>query len=198
MIDSISARYVLTENDLIAAARTHNRMTMTPYRQFARWLCLMILLSVSFVALPVVLLWDNSPSKRASLVPIFALVIFGWFIVWIGLIGWKIDVRQSLRKIPHVERAMEWTIDDQWLSYKTSLTEIRMRWEQIKKFVETPSGFLIYHSRDFFKPLPNHAFTTTESINQFADLARLKVPNYVVLGLCQFPAKPEPIGLDEL
>ena len=31
----------------------------------------------------------------------------------------------------------------------------------------------------------------------FTDLARARVPNYVVLGECQFTAKPEPICLDE-
>jgi hypothetical protein len=31
-----------------------------------------------------------------------------------------------------------------------------------------------------------------------ANLARARVANYVVLGECRFPAKPEPIGLDEL
>ena len=68
----------------------------------------------------------------------------------------------------------------------------------MKKVVEASSGFLLYQTDQSFRIIPGRAFASAQAIRRFADLARAKVPNYVVLGECQFPAKPEPIGLDEL
>jgi hypothetical protein len=65
------------------------------------------------------------------------------------------------------------------------------------KVVEAPKGFLLYHSIQLFNWIPGHAFASAQELRRFADLARAKVPHYVVLGECQFPAKPEPIGLQE-
>lgn len=100
--------------------------------------------------------------------------------------------------VPEAARSTEWGFDGEGLWYRNALAESTFRWELCETIVESPRCFLFYQASRNIACLPSRGFSSPGMLRSFTDLARLRVPNYVVLGPCYFPAKPEPIGLDEL
>ncbi len=105
---------------------------------------------------------------------------------------------EDLPIAPNQAEFVEWTIGRDQISIRTSLAASTILWPLFIKVVESPKGFLLYQSIQLFHWIPAHAFASAAELARFADLARARVPNYVVLGRCLFVGKPEPVGLDEL
>ncbi len=93
---------------------------------------------------------------------------------------------------------VEWSFGPDQLSNQTTNSASTILWPLFIKVVETPKGFMLYQNIQFFNWIPGHAFASAEAVRQFAELARSRVPLYVVLGECQHVGKPEPIVHDEL
>ncbi len=107
--------------------------------------------------------------------------------------------RHNFRSIPEGLRSIEWGFDRETLWARTPLVEGNYRWELFPTIVETPKCLLFYSGqRRLTLWLPSHGFSSPGMLRTFTDLAGSRIPHYVVLGACIFPAKPEPVGLDEL
>ncbi len=106
--------------------------------------------------------------------------------------------RHHYRALPEATRSIEWGFEPEQLWSRTELAESVFRWELFQTIVETPKCFLFYQGQHLLLWLPARAFSSPGMLRMFTDLTRAKVPNYVVLGECRFPAKPEPVAFEEL
>jgi hypothetical protein len=197
MDEPISARRIVTEDDYIAASEAHLRHRSTPITRLGQrfFFGLLILLSLTF---PIVMFGDEPRDKKLeALVPMTATIAGLWGAWFWKTRGWRVGIRRNVRAIPEDQRRTEWTFDQDQFVSRNAASSVQTRWSVFKEAVEAPVGFLLYQSAETFSLTPAHAFTSEAELKRFAELARSKIPNYVVLGECQFPAKPEPVGLDD-
>lgn len=202
MDDPISARYEWNAEGLVDALDVHRRLAGGTVGRLILRAFLAIFAVVTIVMpLGVVLASGGFEAKR-GLLTVWA-VVFGycWGVFYLALWSKAIKRRQArraFRDLPDGDRFVAWTFDEHQIANRTALSTSTFLWPVFIKAVESPKGFMLYQSRNFFRWIPAHGFASEGELHRFADLVRTKVPNYVVLGECQFPAKPEPIGLDEL
>jgi YcxB-like protein len=202
MDEPISARYEWNAEGYVDAFEAHRKQAAGTVGRFLLR-ALLVIFALVTVGLPlaVVLTGGNWDTKWVGLV-VWA-VVFGYFWLMFYLAFWSKALklrtaRKTFRNLPPDALFVEWTFTEDQLANRTALSASTYLWPVFLKAVESPKGFLIYQNTNFFNWIPGHGFASAAEVRRFADLARSKVPNYVVLGECQFPAKPEPIGLDEL
>ncbi len=202
MDEPISARYVWDAGAMTEALAAHQRQPLP-----RRWIVFRVVYLLAFfvvlIVLPASLAVDSTspPESRrnAVLVLIMACSFLSWFVIVVRnkrYLGYK--VRKAFRSLPNQAEFVEWTVAPGQISTRTSLRASTILWPLFIKVVEAPKGFLLYQNMQVFNWIPGHAFASAAELARFAELARAKVPNYVVLGECRFPVKPEPVGLDEL
>jgi YcxB-like protein len=202
MDEPISVRYEWNAEGYVDASEAHRKQARGSVGRFL-FRALLVLFAVVTVGLPlaVVLTAGNWESKRAGLV-VWA-VVFGyiWGVFYLALWSKAIKLRgarKTFQNLPPEALFVEWTFAEDQLANRTALSSSTYLWPVFLKAVESPKGFLIYQNTNFFNWIPGHGFSSAADVRRFAELARAKIPHYVVLGECQFPAKPKPIGLDEL
>jgi YcxB-like protein len=205
MDEPISASYRLTEADYIDVVVAQIRSARTsPVFRLGRWLFLGFVVVVTLVVTASVLGHPWLPPGPHRLYQLARLVILFclWLLVYLAYHPRHVPNRfyyhRKFRAIPEGSLRIEWGCDRESLWSQTALASGSYRWELFRTIVETPECFLFYQGEQISLWLPGHAFSSPGDLRRFADLARSRVANYVVLGECQFPTKPEPVGLDEL
>jgi hypothetical protein len=204
MDEPISARYVWGAEAMTEGLAVHQRQSLRP---FLRYLGIGVGLFVVFLSLliPIWMIVDSRVRsmpefrRNAAIALVVLVVIWGWLIegIWNHrFLRW--NARRAFRSNPNAAGLVEWSFGPDQISNRTALSSSTIVWPVFVKVVEAPQGISLYQSMQFFHWIPAHAFASGQELRRFADLARDKVPHYVVLGECQFPAKPEPIGLQEL
>jgi hypothetical protein len=200
MADEIASHYRWEIRDAVNAAAAHQRFQFrSPIVQFGKYFAIAILaLVVAAALLSVARPPRNGESPAVSLVTIaFCLGLMAYLCSPKGPVNrWWIG--HKVRSIPEASRSVEWSFDDEMLWVRSPLSESTFRWELFKTIVETPDCFLFYQGDIFVLWVPGHGFSSPQAIRRFADLARVRVPHYVTLGECRYPAKPESVGLEEL
>lgn len=202
MDDPISARYVWDPETLTEAWAAYRRDLLRPV--FRYLLMLMAGLAVlGYLSVPIVVILDfrNPPEHRRNAVVAFVVIslIWGWLLsgLWTNrFLRW--NARKAFRSLPGGVQVIEWSIGPDDLNNRAANSSTTLLWTAFHKVVEDRKGFLLFHSAQSFHFIPSHAFTSELEMKRFASLARGRVAKYLVLGDCQFPAKPEPVGLDEL
>jgi hypothetical protein len=202
MDELISARYFWDVEAMTEALAAHQRHTLRPI--FRYLLIFLALLYVFFsIGLPIWVIVDSrsSPETRrtAAIVLVVAVVFWGWLIHAIRsnqFLRWQ--ARWVFRSKPGRPDFIEWSIGPDQLSNRTTYSASTILWPQFFKVVEAPKGFMLYQNRQFFNWIPGHAFASAGAVRRFAEVARAKVPQYVMVGECQYVGKPEPIATDEL
>ena len=202
MEETISARYEWNPDALVDALAVHRRHSTTLLARLGLGLVLAFyFLATIGIPLVIAIRPENPPHMKRN--GFIALLVFGsiWYLLYQAVrkkTFQKKAARRAFGANPGLTSLVEWSADENQISNRTTLSSSTFLWPIFIKALEAPEGFLLYQNRTFFHFIPAHAFDSEGSLRQFADLARTKVPNYVVLGECRFPAKPEPIGLDEL
>jgi hypothetical protein len=174
-----------------------------PIFRVAKWLFLGFTIFITLV-LPFSVLLNPllfSEERWDSLVVVVVVLMGFWSLVYLAHprnILNRIYYGRKFWTFPEGSRRIEWGCDPEGLWSQTSLASGSYRWELFRTIVETPECFLFYQGEQISLWLPGHAFSNPGDLRQFADLARSRVANYVVLGEYRFPSKPEPVGLNEL
>ncbi len=201
MDDLITARYHITLGDFVKLCAAHQRYI---WRRSPIILAGRVFLGLLVLALLTgwIVRHGNHAFDPGLLVELW------WLPVLILLLTYlfhpknflnSIHYAQKFRTIAEASRSIEWGFGPDLLWMRTGLAESTCRWELFDTLVETPECFLFYlPGRHLVLWLPSRGFSSPGMLRSFTDLARTRVPNYVVLGECRFPAKPEPVGLDEL
>lgn len=202
MDEPISARYVWDADGLTDAWHAHQCHAIRPIVRYPIYL-FMLLLIVATLGIPVWLIVDRRSIPEIQRSGAIAFVILAGIWIWYltgvrnkRFLKWR--ARKAFRSRPTSSDLVEWSIGPDELHNRTANAASTILWPLFIKVVESPKGFLLYQSLQFFNWLPGHAFASERELRRFADLARTKVPKYVVVGECRFPSKPEPIGQDEL
>ncbi len=195
-------RYEWTWDDWRVASDSHrDHMARSEKRSAWPFSFKKVALLAAVAALGLVLLPRKMPmgSKCLVLLATAAIVAYAttYLLGVVDVIQWA-RYRKHIRTVADQSRSVEWGYDHERLWFHSKLIEAAYRWAFFKAIVEAPRCFLLYQGNELVVWLPLRGFASAEAIRQFTDLARARVPNYVVLGECHFPAKPEPIGLDEL
>jgi hypothetical protein len=201
MDELISARYLWDVEAMTEALATHMRHSLRP---IFRFLLILLMLFYAFLSLgiPTWIIVDSrsQPETRrnAAIALIVFLALWAWFIdVFRNKRGLRWRARLAFQSLPGGPQQVEWSLGPAELSNRTWNSATTFHWTAFLKVVESRNGFMLYQSAQFFNWIPGHAFASEFELRRFANLARARVPNYVVLGECQFPAKPEPIVVDE-
>jgi hypothetical protein len=199
MDELITAHYSWTEADFIEACVARHRYSLrSPIVGLGR----VFLTGVAVLAVAVVTVKQGAELNPRTIVPDLAIpLLFGVGLLYLfypqNFLN-RLWYRHNCRSLPEATRSIEWGFGPADLWSRTELAESVYRWELFQTIVETRRCFLLYQGPHLALWLPDRAFSSPGMLRMFSDLARTKVPNYVVLGECRFPAKPEPIGLDEL
>jgi hypothetical protein len=197
MADGIASHYRWEVRDAVNAAAAVQRYQLRS--PFLKYLVLGIL------ALVVAGAFYVPPVARPSLESLFFTI--GPTLVGIGTLFYlcspkglinRLWVGHRVRSIPEASRSVEWSFDDEMIWVRSPMAESTIRWELFKTIVESPDCFLFYQGDIFAMWIPGHGFSSPQAIRRFADLARMRVPHYVTLGECRYPAKPGSTGLDDL
>ena len=203
MDEPISARYVWDPEAFAEALATHQRHSVRPVFRYLLLGLLMLVYGFPSIGIPVWLIVDsrNQPETRrnAAIALVVVVALWAWFIDLVRkkrVLRWR--ARRAFRSLPGGPQQVEWSLGPVELSNRTTNSASTFLWTAFLKVVEDRKGFMLYQSGSFFNWIPGHAFASEAELRRFANLARSRVPNYIVLNECQFPAKPEPIGLDEL
>jgi YcxB-like protein len=202
MDDPITARYVWDVEAMTEALAAHRNHSIRPV--FRHLLVLLILFYVFLsIGIPIWMIVDSrslpEARRNATIALVVALVAWGWLISGARsnrFLRWR--ARKVFRSKPGGSEFVEWSIGPDQLTNRTNNSASTILWPLFMKVVETPKGFVLYQSIQFFNWIPAHAFASDEAVRRFAELARAKVPQYVVVGECQYVGKPEPIANDEL
>ncbi len=198
MEEPIQAKGIVTEDDYIASFDVHLRHSTSPILRFSQkfYFGLLILMTLT---IPMVIFGDRTRAEKLeALLPMTGITSVLWGIWFWSTRRWRVNLRKSIRAIPEELRWTEWTLGDEFFESRHAGATVQQRWSMFSKVVEAPVGFLVYDNPQTFSLLPAHAFASAEAVRQFAELARSRVSNYVVLGECRFPDKPKPVGLEEL
>jgi hypothetical protein len=197
----IDARYVWdveVMTDGLAAHRRH--VTWSGHRYLNMLAGLLLILSIGgLVSMVLVLGMPPEKLESAAIVLLLGILVWGWLISGQRnnrFLRWQ--ARKVFRSVPGGSESVEWSFGPDEIAMQTTKSASTLLWPVFIKVVEAPKGFLLYHNSQLFNWIPGHAFSSEGELRRFADLARARVPHYVVLGECRFPAKPEPLGLDEL
>jgi hypothetical protein len=200
MIEPLSTRYSLTDADFFEASVAHQRYRLrSPIVNFGR---------IFFIALLVITLasfwlrrgWQMMESGDLVRLLVAILLLVGALVYLFhpsNLFN-HLWIRHQIRSISQANRSGEWGFDPEGIWTRTELLETTLRWELFKTIVESPKCLLCYQGDLLAFWIVAHSFASPEMLRTFTEIARSKVPNYLVLGECQFPTKPEPFGLDEL
>jgi hypothetical protein len=199
MDEMITARYTMTERDYVEVCVARHRYSIRgPIVGFAR---------VLFTGLAVLVVVAVTVKQGVALNPRTIVQDLTFPILLVGGLMYLFHPRNFLnvlwyrhhcRSLPEATRSIEWGFEPSQLWSRNELAESVFRWELFQTIVETPRCFLFYQGQHLLLWLPSHGFSSPGMLRMFTELARAKVPNYVVVGECRFPAKPEPIGLNEL
>ncbi len=200
--DPISVRYNWDAETMAAGMAAYRRQLLGGYAP-TLFVIFMVFVLLVMVAIPgmIVLHPMTSEDLRRNMVIVASLAGAYWVWLVVGLrrrTFLKRQARRVLRSNPRLSTFIDWTIGPDHINLRTGTAEATLLWPAFVKVVEDPEGFLLFQSVQHYNWIPGRAFTSAKAIRQFADLAREKVPKYVARGECQFLAKPEPIGVDEL
>ena len=202
MDEPISARYVWDVEAMTEALAAYQRQSIRPFIRLLSWLLMLCLLFASVFFTTWMMLDSRNPpeiKRNGAIALVVELAVWSWFLDGVRnkrFLRWQ--ARRVFRSKPVGSDLVEWSIGPEEVSSRTQHSASTILWPLFIKVVETPGGFLLFQSIQLFNWIPGHAFASTDALRRFAELARSRVANYVVLGPCHFPAKPEPIGLDEL
>jgi hypothetical protein len=198
----LSTRYEWDWNDWRTASDFH-RSHLARRQEGIAWIVLLekgTLLTV-VVALGLSILPTKMPLEIKWLVVLGTIgttyYAVAYLSVLVNAIQWM-RYRKKLRSMANLSRSVEWDYDQERLRFRSELTEVAYRWAFFKTIVEAPRCFLFYEDKELSLWVPVKGFSSAESIRRFADLARTKVPNYVMLGECQHVGKPQQVAFDEL
>jgi hypothetical protein len=202
MDEPISARYEWNAEGYVDAFEAHRKQAGRSVGRFL-FRALLVVFALVTVGLPMAVVLTNGDwaSKRGVLVVWAVLFGYLWVMIYVALWSKAVKLRgarKTFGNLPPEALVVEWTFAEDQLANRTALSASTYLWPLFLKAVESPKGFLIYQNTNFFNWIPGHGFSSAAEVRRFAELARARIPNYVVLGECQFPAKPEPIGLQEL
>jgi YcxB-like protein len=199
MDEMITARYTMTESDYVEVCVAKHRYSLRgPIAGFARIFC------IGLPVLGVVAITMGLPpgADPESVLPgLVVLMLLSAGMAYLFHPKNFLNVlwyRHHWRMLPEATRSIEWGFEPEQLWARNELAESVIRWELFQTIVETPKCFLFFQGKHLLLWLPSHGFSSPGMLRTFTELARTKVPNYVVVGECQFPAKPESVGLDEL
>jgi hypothetical protein len=202
MDEPITARFEWNADAMTEAMAAHRRHSLRPVVR-ALLILFLGLYVVGTVGIPLWLVVDSriSPETRRNAFVAFAVVSLAW--VWLiggiynnRFLRWK--ARRVFRSIPGGPQFVEWSIGPDQLSNRTTNSASTLLWPLYVKVVEDRNGFMLYQSVQLFNWIPGHAFASEGELRRFADLARARVANYVVVGECRFIGKPQPLGFEEL
>ena len=204
MDDLITARYQITLGDFVELCVAHQRFLRrkSPILRFGQvffgLIALLFLFTMVIVVRPGRGAVDPSEVFRELWwLPIVVISVL--YLFHPKNVLNRIQYAQKFKTIAEASRSIEWGFGPEGLWSKTGLAESTYRWELFETLAESPECFLFYlPGRHLILWLPAHGFSSPGMLRSFTDLARIRVPHYVVLGECRFPAKPEPVGLDEL
>ncbi len=201
MDDPISVRYAWNIEILIEAWAAHQRSASSRVGRFVRYLGMLFYLVLSF-GIPSWLLFDHrSPPetrRNAFLALIFVTVLWASLVVLIrkkSFLRWR--AQRVFRSEASDSEVVEWSFGSTEISNRTDNAASTILWPLFVKAVEDRRGFLLYASIQLFHWIPAFGFASEGEMKRFAALARSRVANYIVVGECQFPAKPDPVGLED-
>jgi hypothetical protein len=199
MDEMITARYTWTDADYVEVCVAKHRYSMRgpivgPARIFFIGLGVLAVVAETVKQGVVPNPWTILPDLAFPLLLVGGLFYLFYPKNFLNVLWY----RHHCRSLPSGFRSVEWGFEPEQLWTRTELAESVFRWELFQTIVETPKCFLFYQGQHLLLWLPARAFSSPGMLRMFTDLARAKVPNYVVLGVCQFLAKPEPVGLEEL
>jgi hypothetical protein len=201
MDDPISARYVWDVEALTQALAAHGRSQLrTPFRYLA-YLMTAFAVSAS-IMIPLWLITETRlPESRTGACVALVVILIAWAFIFRSsqtnqLLRWQ--ARWIFRSMPTKSQVIEWSFGPVESFARTENSSSSILWPLFIKVVEDREGFLMYQSVQLFQWVPGHAFASEAELKRFIELVRSRVANYVVRGECQFPAKPEPVGRDEI
>jgi uncharacterized integral membrane protein len=201
MDEPISARYEWNEDGLVDSLEAHGKQASGTIGRFVLR-ALLILFAVVTAGIPLAMLLTPGDWEAKRGILIVMVVLFGYLWAMFYLALWskglkRRNARKAFGKLAAEARFVEWTFAEDQVSNQTALSASTYLWPLFHKVVEAPKGFLIYQNINFFHWIPGYAFASADAVRQFAELARAKVPQYSVVGECQYVGKPEPIVTDE-
>jgi hypothetical protein len=168
MNDALTASYVFTADELIAARANHWRTQCRP--AFRAVLIVLALLAIlagwGFYRIRG---W-SAPTVLAPLVGIYFLFLRKFEVRW--------AVRRHFRKRPDRNTQVVWTFGEDALQIRTGNSEARQNWNQISKVRKARHGFLLYPNDTIFYWIPATAFGSDADRTRAEALLRDKVADF--------------------
>lgn len=169
MSDSLSFKYILTEDDFVRALRAH------AFKQIPRWSLWILLAALLFLqasGIHYIVTWPQA-SAFGVIWLILVTVLPG---VWFCWIRWW-HPKRVIREAPYLNVEIEGTASVDGVVSRSRLGNHETAWGSYSAVFESVDYFLLYLGRNVFNPLPKRSFADTQDVDRFRDLIRAHVPN---------------------
>ena len=154
----IKAQSQFTEEELVQGLKLHYRRMIT--HRLLIWLMRIIgaFFVISSLITVAYFLMTEQGDEVYSIVPGFVMGIFFIFVSFITL--WK--TRRNLRKLPALNKQVNWTIDDTGFGGKSEGFDFSTSWPMIYSVTIEKEGLLVYPQKYVFHWLPASGFQSPE------------------------------------
>jgi hypothetical protein len=175
----IHLSYQWTAKELLRAQHYQLRHILTPYFRpvlFA-FSTLILLVGVALMALSFGIgTADGETDPKLRELATF-LVVAGLFAFVMPVVRrWRVKRQFAMR--PDCNCQCDWTIEPSGITVTTPISTATSSWKTIIKVVQSPDGFLIFKGPNMFQWLRRHAFASDPEVEQFAKMARARVPRF--------------------
>lgn len=113
-------------------------------------------------------------------------VFAGSVIVWIVVLIFTAKLQKGrqakslLNATPALLLPRTWEATEDWISERGELLQTTMKWEYLRKFMETPTVIMLYPNEQTFYLIPKTAFVSELELAEFMGLLMRKLPNGVM------------------